>query len=94
MSALVVRPDGQALPQAVNWQPFETRYPITCWRPDQRIVETRRLPLAQDSPPGAYWISLSAFERHSGQIAITPVSITRPGAAPETQIGLGPIERR
>jgi hypothetical protein len=90
LSALVVRPDGQPLPPAVNWQPFDTRYPTTCWQPGQIITETRRLPLGERPAPGSYWVSLSAFDRRDGQ----GIPVTQPGADPATQIGLGPIPVR
>ncbi len=90
LSALVVRPDGQPLPPAVNWQPFDTRYPVTCWRPGQIISETRHLSLTGQRLPGDYWISLSAFSDRDGQ----GVSVMQPGAAPANQIGLGPIPVR
>lgn len=87
LSALIVGPDGQPVGKAVNWQPFDTRYPLTCWKPGQLVVETRHLPLSGNVPAGDYWISLSAFDIHD----VKGVPVTRPGAVPDTQVGLGPI---
>jgi hypothetical protein len=87
LSALIVGPDGQPVGKAINWQPFDTRYPLTCWKPGQLVVETRHLPLDRGVQTGDYWISLSAFDIHD----VKGVPVTRPGAAPDTQVGLGPI---
>jgi hypothetical protein len=90
LSALVVKPDGQPLPPAVNWQPFDTRYPVTCWQPGQIITETRRLPISGSPSPGNYWISFSAFDERDGK----GIPVQQPGAESSTQIGLGPIPIR
>jgi hypothetical protein len=87
LSALIVGPDGQPVGRAINWQPFDTRYPLTCWKPGQLVVETRHLPLGRNIPAGDYWISLSAFDIQD----VKGVPVTRPGAAPDSQVGLGPI---
>ncbi|MEP7288419.1 MAG: hypothetical protein ABI947_21930 [Chloroflexota bacterium] len=87
LSALVVGPDGKALPPAVDWQPFETRFPMTCWKPGQTVTETRQFALGDKPPSGDYWISLSAFDIRDKQ----RLSIVKSGSAPADQIGLGPI---
>jgi hypothetical protein len=87
LSALIIKPDGQPLPPAADWQPFDTRYPVTCWQPGQVITETRHLSPGAALAPGAYWISLSAFDARDGKRA----PVTRPGQPDDTQLGLGPI---
>ncbi len=90
-SALIVGPDGKPIPPAVVWQPFNTAYPLTCWRPGQVLSETRHLPLSDLPPkPGDYWISLSAFPilDNKEQSAVT---VIQQGTAPDTQVGIGPI---
>jgi hypothetical protein len=89
LSGLVVAPNGQPLQSNVVWQPFDNNYPITCWRPGQVITETRHLPIEANPPPGDYWVSLSAFSLVNGDAK--GVAVSQPGAAPDTQIGLGPI---
>lgn len=89
LSALIVKPDGQPLPSATNWQPFDTRYPMTCWQSGEVITETRHLPVGSPGStiaPGNYWISLSMFDQRDGQSI--PVLT---GSAVDKQVGLGPI---
>jgi hypothetical protein len=89
LSALLVKPDGAPFPQAINWQPFETRYPMTCWQQGQVITETKLLPLGDTVMPGNYWISLSMFDRRTPD---KPVQVTQGGAVPDKQIGIGPVD--
>ena len=74
-SALLVDPDGQVLP-ALDWQPFDYRYPTTCWRPGPGLIVDRvRLPVDEVAPDGAYWLSLSAFTLSSaGEPVRLPVT--------------------
>jgi hypothetical protein len=91
LSALIVDPDGNAISPANNWQPFDTRYPITCWSPDQVITETRHLPISgRTAKSGDYWISLSAFETRDGAEPKS-VIVSQPGQPLANQIGLGPV---
>jgi hypothetical protein len=91
LSALIVDPDRKPIPPASNWQPFETRYPITCWQPGQIITETRHIPLSgHNLKSGDYWISLSAFEAHNG-VEPKGVTVSQPGQPLANQIGLGPV---
>ncbi len=87
-SALLVRPDGQPIIQAVNWQPHETRYPVTCWRPGAIVMDSVTLPFGNTPKPGAWWISLSAFDIHTG--ARLPV-VSANGTS-DMQIGIGPVQ--
>lgn len=87
LSALVVGPDSKPLPPELNWQPFDTRYPLTCWRPGQTVTETVRLPINGAPGAGGYWVSLSAFDYQ----AKVRVPITQSGNPAGFQIGLGPI---
>jgi hypothetical protein len=89
-SALIVKPDGQPFGQAVNWQPFDTKYPTTCWAPGQVVTEKRVLPLGSDTPSGEYWISLSAFALRDGQRL--SVTVTRPAVSDDTRFEIGPIK--
>jgi hypothetical protein len=86
-SALLVRPDGQPVFKAVNWQPHETRYPVTCWRPGALVVDTVALPFDSVPTPGAWWISLSAFDVRTG----TRLPVVSANGSSDTQIGIGPI---
>jgi hypothetical protein len=86
-SALLVRPDGQPVSQAVNWQPHDTRYPVTCWRPGALVVDTVTLPFGGVPRPGDWWVSLSAFDIHTG----TRLPVFGVKGTPDTQIGIGPV---
>src|SRR5262249_49791504 len=54
LSPLVVNPDGQPGPPPVDWQPFETRFPTTCWKPGQIVTKTRHVALPAEAAPGDY----------------------------------------
>ncbi len=51
-SALLIGPDGQPYPPAHDWQPFQTRYPTTCWAVGQTLGDSVTLPLPADAPAG------------------------------------------
>lgn len=85
-SALLVAPDGAPVPQAVVWQPFDTRYPATCWAPGEWVGDTVRLPLPPDAAPGEWWISLSVLGDAARDYQPVPLS-----SGDGVQIGLGPI---
>lgn len=88
-SALLVRPDGAPLAEAHVWQPFETRYPATCWAPGHTITETVMLPLPDDAPGGEWWVSLAVLAEDGA--AYTRLAAIAPGGEPDAQAGLGPI---
>jgi hypothetical protein len=89
-SALLVAPDGRVLPP-VDWQPFDYRYPTTCWRSgEEPLVDRVQLPVDETAPDGEYWMSLSAF-------TLTPAGeqvrlrVILPDGAEDAQAGLGPL---
>ncbi|MHB8629637.1 MAG: ArnT family glycosyltransferase [Aggregatilineales bacterium] len=86
-SALLVRPDGQPVSRAVNWQPHDTRYPVTCWRPGALVIDTVTLPFGDVPRPGAWWISLSAFDIRTGKRLV----VVGANGSSDTQIGIGPV---
>jgi len=87
-SALLVGPDGAALPEAVVWQPLQTRYPTTCWRPGETVGDTISLPLPANAQAGEWWISLAAFGDATAQQRL-PVTLA--DGAIDQQVGLGPV---
>jgi hypothetical protein len=88
-AVLLVAPDGSVPLPAQVWQPVETRYPTSCWRPGEMVGDTIRLPLPNDAPPGDWWLSLSAFADADQSDA--RLSVTLPDGTQDRQIGLGPI---
>lgn len=88
-AAFPVTPEGRPAAEALVWQPDETRYPTTCWRPGQIIGETVRLPLPEDAAPGDWWVSVVAFPDVNDYSAALPVTL--PGGPPDVQLGLGPV---
>jgi hypothetical protein len=92
-SLVPVDPGGNALPGQV-WQPFATRYPTTCWWPDNggdgQVVERVSLALPAGSRPGNWWLSLSAFA-YSESRQSQPLATRLPNGQLDHQVGLGPI---
>jgi hypothetical protein len=86
-SALVVDAAGAPVGPARDWQPFDTRYPTTCWAPGAALTDAVRLPLPDDAR-GPFWISLSAFGDEDGTDRLP---VTLPDGAQDTQVGLGPV---
>lgn len=87
-AALPVSPDGVA-GQAVVWQPQDTRYPTTCWRPGESLTDTVRLPLPESAPSGDWYISLQAFADVARPMETVPVHL--PDGSQDRQVGLGPV---
>ena len=87
-SALVVDGAGQPVGEALDWQPFDTRYPTTCWAPGTPLTDTVRLPLTPDAR-GPFWISLSAFGDDQG---VERLPVILPDGTEDTQAGLGPVQ--
>ena len=88
-TAILVAPDGQTV-SVDPWQPGgETRYPTTCWQPGQTIGDEVSLPLPA-AQKGDWWLSLAVYGDPHGQEG--RLSVTQPGQAADTQIGLGPIK--
>jgi hypothetical protein len=88
-SAVLVAPDGRALP-GVAWQPLERRYPTTCWRPGEPVLDQIELPLGSDAAGGDWWLSLRAFGLLDEQ-PLPPLTVSLPDGAQDDQIGLGPF---
>lgn len=86
-AALPVGPDGTP-GEAVVWQPDETRYPVTCWRPGETVSDAVRLPLPAEAS-GDWFISLSAFA--DVERPLETVGVTLPDGSRDRQIGLGPV---
>ncbi len=85
---VLVDPNGQAISEK-PWQPGgATRYPTTCWRPDQTVGDDVRIALPADAAPGDWWVSLSAYV---GDQTDQRLQVTQTGQPPDQQIGLGPI---
>jgi len=80
---------------AVKWQPFETRYPTTCWyggrSPEGEIVDQIDLPFGSDPMQGNWWVSLSAFDLADDQPP-TELPVILPNGLADRQVGLGPLE--
>ena len=89
-SAVLVGPDGRVLP-GVNWQPFNKRFPTTCWTPQLGTITDRiELPLGADPPAGDWWLSLTVFSlAQDGQPALLPVTLQ--DGAHDQQVGIGPL---
>ncbi len=88
-SALLVSPDGTPMSESVVWQPLETRYPITCWMPNEWVGDAVTLPLPNNPTSGEWWISLAAFadtEQPEQRLSVTLADGTQ-----DTQVGLGPV---
>lgn len=87
-AALPVGPDG-AVGAAVVWQPQETRYPVTCWRPGETLTDTVRVPLPESAAPGDWYISVQAFA--DVKRPLDTVAVTLPDGTRDRQVGLGPV---
>ena len=88
-SAVLVAPDGHSLPGVV-WQPFEYRYPTSCWQPKETIVDQVEFPLGPDAAAGDWWLSLTAFGMLAGE-PLPRLSVSLPDGTLDTQLGLGPL---
>ena len=87
-SALLVSADGVPTGESVVWQGQDTRYPTTCWRPGERVIDPVVIPYPADVLSGDYWLSLAAFP--DGQ-PDNRLPVTLPDGSQDTQIGLGPV---
>lgn len=91
-SLLPVGPDGQ-VGEALLVQPFEqgsgdpNRYPLSCWRPDDLLIDWVSVPLPADSVPGDWWISLRLIDGATGE----SLPVTLPGGTTDQQAGIGPF---
>lgn len=87
-AALPVGPGG-APGEAAVWQPQDTRYPVTCWRPGETLTDTVRVPLPDSAAPGDWYVSVQAFADVNRPL--DTVAVTLPDGSRDRQIGLGPV---
>ncbi len=89
-AVLPVAPDGSTPMAAFVWQPNATRYPTTCWQPEQIVGDTVEVQLPENAPSGDWWLSLVAFPDATDPM--NRLMITLPDGTQDTQIGLGPVK--
>jgi len=87
-AALLVDPDGNPSGEAKVWQPLETRYPTTCWKPNTFLSDQIRLPLPDEPLDGEWWISLAILP--DDDQPDNRLTVTLPDGSQDIQIGLGP----
>lgn len=91
-AALLVDPEGNPAGEALVWQPFETHYPTTCWRPNTFLSDQVTLPLPDNAIQGDYWVSLSILpEVDQPENRLT---VNLPDGNQDSQLGLGPTTYR
>ncbi len=87
-AGLLVDPEGNPAGEAIVWQPFETRYPATCWVANTFQSDQIRLPLPDDAIQGDYWVSLAILpDDEQPDLRLT---VTLPDGTQDIQLGLGP----
>jgi hypothetical protein len=87
LSLLPVAPGGQPT-QATLVQPFDQKYPTTCWLPASGLIRARvDVPLADLAASGDWWVSLRLLDGGTGQ----PAQVTLPDGSQDQQVGLGPF---
>jgi hypothetical protein len=90
LSFIPVAPDGQAAPEATLFQPFDAKYPITCWLPSSGPIRSYyAISLPDTTSLGDWWISLSLVDGRTGQ---TP-SVVLPDGSQSVQVGIGPFHQ-
>ncbi len=88
MSLLPIAPDG-ALGQATLRQPFNNKYPMTCWLPRSGAIrEHFTVPLPASTKDGAYWVSLALMDRAGKR-----TTVVMPDGSRDTQAGIGGFTR-
>jgi hypothetical protein len=92
-SALLVDPSGGVAGEAL-WQPDDGAYPVSCWVPGAVIGDQITIALPENAEPGAWWISLAAFD--ASQSISAPgeegrLNVTLADGSTDGQIGLGPV---
>ena len=65
----LIGPDG-ALRGQHDGKPMEGRHPTGNWRLDETIVDTHRLVLADDAPPGTYTLVIGMYDAANGGVRI------------------------
>jgi hypothetical protein len=87
VSIIPVAPDGQTGPATLQ-QPFEGRYPTTCWLPASgRVRDRLEVPLPLNRSSGDWWVSLALIDGDTG----VKVPVTQPDGSQDDQVGLGPF---
>ena len=65
----LVEPEG-ALRGQHDGMPVEGRLPTTKWRLDETVVDTHRVALDQDAPPGTYTIVVGMYDAANGGVRV------------------------
>lgn len=86
LSFLPVAPDGMLEPPTLK-QPFEARYPVTCWLPSSGVIEEMvEIPLTT-LKNGDWWVSLSMIDGKSG----VTLPVLQQNGQHDQQVGIGPF---
>ena len=86
-AALLVDPEGNPSGEAVVWQPFDTRYPTTCWKPNTFLSDQVHLPMPEEPLRGDWWVSLTILP--DDKQPENRLTVTLPDGSQDTQLGLG-----
>jgi hypothetical protein len=87
LSFIPVAPDHTAATAATLLQPFDQRYPMTCWLPQSGALRDRlEIPLPASASTGDWWVSLSLVDGETGQ----HLGVGGDEASGD-QVGLGPF---
>jgi hypothetical protein len=57
--------DGELIAQEDNW-PIQGRWPATCWKIGDEIVDEYKIELPNDMPPGQYTLSVGLYDAADG----------------------------
>jgi hypothetical protein len=88
ISLIPVSPDGSASPTATLIQPFQDKYPTTCWHPSSGVILERiEIPIDSTSQTGDWWVSLSLVNGENGY----QPDVTLSNGHKDKQIGIGPF---
>ncbi len=88
LSLLPVAPDG-TVGQSTLHQPFENRFPTTCWAPSTGVIrEHVKIIVPASFKDGAYWVSLALMDRSGNR-----TEVLMPDGSRDDQTGLGPFVR-
>ena len=91
-AALLVDPEGNPSGEAKVWQPFETHYPTTCWKPNSFLSDQIRLPLPDEPLKGDWWVSLAILP--DDDQPNDRLTVYLPDGSQDIQLGLGPTVHR
>lgn len=85
-----VAPNGQSAPEATVVQPFEGKFPVTCWiRNSDLMQDFYEIRLFDADVSGDWWVSMSLVNGRTGEKL--PVELA--DGQRDTQIGLGPFRQ-